>query len=141
MPFTINCISLPVDNLKRSLRFYRECFALSIPEDDSPDQAADHCPILLPGGLYLVLILRKEFSEFTTLAQTGTAAAGASECILSYFARTADEVDAIAARCARAGGTVASGAQTREWGYAALLTDPDAHIWEVLHNENLTKGE
>jgi len=136
---TIHCVSLAVDDLQRSLDFYRD--GLGLPMDEvlpiQPEQ--DHVPITLPGGLYLVLILRSGFQEFTDMAEQAVAPKGSSECILSYFAANREEVDAIAARCAAAGGTVATEPSELGWGYATFLKDPDGHFWEVLYNERMAQ--
>ena len=66
MAATVHCITLPVDAIERAVVFYRD--GLGLPVVDGPDAGDDHVPIALPGGLYLVLILRSGFTECTALS-------------------------------------------------------------------------
>lgn len=132
---SINCITLAVNDLKRSLTFYRDGLGLPTPDIAEVD---DHAALELEGGLYLVLILRAEFAEFARLANQADAAQGSSECILSYFTASREEVDAILKRVEAAGGTIAGQAKDKPWGYAGYFTDPDGHLWEIMWNPKLT---
>lgn len=136
MPATISCVTFAVDDLQRALTFYRDGLGLPA-EGVEITEDSDHIPLLLPGGVYLVLTLRAGFGEFTDMVGHTVAVRGASECILSYFASSKDEVDAILARIPGAGGVVAGPPKDQQWGYAALVTDPDGHIWEVMWNPQL----
>ena len=136
MPATISCVSLPVDDLQRSARFYRDCLGMTVDVAEN----ADHIPIPLRGGHYLVLILKAEFAEFSTMVHQSLAAPGSTSCILSYFAATIEEVDDILARCADSGGNLGSQAIDRAWGYSGYVTDPDGHIWEIMYNANFAQG-
>jgi predicted lactoylglutathione lyase/uncharacterized protein YndB with AHSA1/START domain len=133
---TIHCITLPVEDLERSIAFYRDGFGL--PVDRSPDH--DHVALALPGGLYLVLIQSAEFSKFAELADQVVVPRGASECILSFFAARKNEVDAILERVGAAGGSVVE-ATEQPWGYAGYFADPDTHLWEILCNPDLEAAE
>jgi predicted lactoylglutathione lyase len=126
----IDCLSLPTDDLKRVIAFYRD--GLGWPMHDI-DENADHIPLALPGGSYLVFIQRPEFASFTAIAKLEAAPRGVSECILSYFAPTKEEVDGILRRAAENGAEVIP-ASDRPWGYAGFFADPDRHLWEVLWN-------
>lgn len=133
----IDCFSLPTDNLKRVAVFYRD--GLGWPMEDIAEDA-DHIPLLLQGGSYLIFILRPEFASFNEIAKLETAPRGASGCILSYFAASKDEVDDILRRAEKAGASVAP-ASERAWGYAGFFTDPDSHLWEILWNADMSKPE
>lgn len=136
MKTRINCITLAVDQLEKSLVFYRD--GLGLPTKDVAD-ATDHLALELPGDLYLVLLLREEFSEFAKLANQQEVLRGMSECILSYFAASKEEVDAILTRVEAAGGEIPSQAKEHPWGYAGYFTDPDGHLWEVMWNSKLKR--
>lgn len=133
----LNCITLPVSDLKASLTFYRH--GLGLPTDDIGEltDADDHVALKLEGGLYLVLILRAGFAEFTTLAQQAEAPSGVSECVLSYFATSQTEVDEILQLCAANGGAVAGQPVAQPWGYAGYVKDPDGHLWEIMFNPKM----
>ena len=130
-PIRIHCVTLPVDDLKRSITFYRE--GLGMKADNVPE-GADHLPLLLPGGLYLVLTLRSDFTSFTQLAGRTDAPKGTVGCILSFFTANRNEVDTLLQSAAASGGTVSGPAVERDWGYGGFVADPDGHLWEILFN-------
>lgn len=126
------CITLPVDDLQRTLNFYEAVFEL-VPEMTSAiTPTAEHLAFELPSGLYLVTVLRGSFRDFTRLADTADAPARTCECMLTYFATSRAEVDQIIGRARQAGGSVANPPQQQVWGYAGYLVDPDGHLWEIL---------
>lgn len=130
----INCISLPVESLEKSLEFYR--YGIGLPTDGIDDIPPDddHLALLLEGGLYLVLLQRNGFSDVTKLAKSTTASAGSSECILTYFASSKDEVDSILHRGANHGGIAQDSPTQEDWGYCGYIKDPDDHLWEIMYN-------
>ena len=54
--------------------------------------------------------------------------------IISYFADSKADVDAVMAKAQKAGATI-SAARDDEEGYTGYFTDPDGHTWEVLFAE------
>lgn len=134
----INCITLAVDDIQKAFAFYRDGLGLSTEGVGDINEETDHIAFKLPSGLYLVLILRKDFTEFTQIANQSDAARGASECILSYFAAGKEEVDSVLKSVKAAGGTVAGEPKDQPWGYAALFTDMDGHLWEVMWNPRVS---
>lgn len=137
----ISCITLAVDDIQKSLTFYRDGLGLTTQSDADLAEGADHVPLKLPGDLYLVLILRAGFTEFTQMTNQTNAPRGSSECILSYFAASKEEVDAILERAAAAGGTVPRQAKDEQWGYAGYIKDPDGHLWEIMWNPKLVEKD
>lgn len=133
----IHCITLPVSELTAALNFYRHGLGFPTADIGEFTPADDHFALKLEGGLYLVLILRAGFAEFTTLAQQSEAPRGASECVLSYFAASQSEVDEILQRCAANGGVVAGAPVAQPWGYAGYVKDPDGHLWEIMFNPKM----
>jgi len=131
----INCITLGVDDIARSLAFYRDGLGLPTPDNTN---GADHAALALPGGLYLVLVLRAEFAGYTKFTNQTDAQRGTSECILSYFASGKEEVDSILNRIEAAGGAVPDRAKDQPWGYAGFFSDPDGHMWEIVWNAEFT---
>ncbi|MBC7829783.1 MAG: VOC family protein [Chitinophagaceae bacterium] len=131
---TINCITLPVDDLRQSFKFYRDGLGLLA---DEPDESSDHVAFTLDGKLYLVILLRHEFRKFTELANQDNAAKGSSECIVSYFTSNKEEVDIILKNVEKAGGVSTGNAVERPWGYAGYFKDPDDHLWEIMWNPAL----
>jgi predicted lactoylglutathione lyase len=135
MKTRVDCISLPVESLAATVAFYRDGLGWAIGD---VDEKADHIPLQLPSGSYLVFIERSDYSAFTDMAALTVAPKGASGCILSYFADSKAEVDEIMRQAAASGARTVEAAE-RPWGYAGLFTDPDQHLWEVLWNANLTQ--
>ena len=133
----VHCITLPVDDLARSLTFYRDGLGLPV-EGGGPGD--DHLVCSLEGGRYLVLITRDGFAGFTELVGVGLAERGHSGCILSHFTGARVEVDTLLARVRRVGGGRVVDAAERPWGYAGYVADPDGHVWEIMYNANLAGG-
>jgi predicted lactoylglutathione lyase len=129
----INCITFAVDDLKKSLAFYRDGLGLPI---TGAAEDTDHLVFELQGGLYLVLVVRNDFAGFTKFVNQTDAEKGASESILSYFASNKEEVDAILKQAEAASGIPSTEAKEQSWGYAGFFTDPDGHMWEVVWNSN-----
>lgn len=131
---TLNCVTLPVNNLQQSFRFYRETLGLSA---DEPEDKSDHVAFTLADRLYLVIILRSEFVKFTAFVDQADAPQGVSECVLSYFAGSSAEVDATLEKARRANALAVSDAKEQDWGYAGYFKDPDGHLWEIMWNKGL----
>jgi catechol 2,3-dioxygenase-like lactoylglutathione lyase family enzyme len=126
----ISIITLAVDDLERSLAFYRD--GLGLPTTGIADltDGGDHILFPLEGGLSFVLFLRSELAAITGQLEIGTGSPG---CLLSYSATSAEEVDAILAQAAAAGGTVTMPATEQPWGgYSGYFKDPDGHLWEIV---------
>lgn len=125
MPAAISCVTVPVDDLQKSLAFYRDGLGLAPVENDEEHAAFDL------DGVYLVILERSEFGTYVERVGHRPAAKGSAEAILSYFADSKGEVDTIMAQAQRAGASI-SAAKDEEWGYSGYFTDPDGHTWEVL---------
>ena len=134
MKATINCITLPVDDIQQSFKFYQDGLGLTA---EKPTEDADHVAFTLEGKLYLVIILREEFRKFATKAKQTYAPKGSSECILSCFTGSKEEVDIIISRAAAAGAVTTGEPKQEPWGYAGYFNDPDGHVWEIMWNSNL----
>jgi predicted lactoylglutathione lyase len=125
MPAAISCVTVPVDDLQKSVGFYRDGLGLTPVENDEEHAAFDL------DGVYLVLLDRSEFGTYVERVGHRPAARGAAETILSYFTESKAEVDQLMAKAKAAGATV-SPAKDEEWGYSGYFTDPAGHTWEVL---------
>jgi len=125
MPAAISCVTVPVDDLQKSLAFYRDGLGLT-PEEADEDHAAFDLD-----GVYLVLLDRSEFGVYVESVGARPASRGNAETILSYFASSREEVDELMAK-AKAAGAQSSPAEDEEGVYSGYFTDPDGHTWEVL---------
>lgn len=127
MPAAISCVTVPVDDLQKSIAFYGDVLGLT-PEEQDEDHAAFDAD-----GVYLVLLDRSEFGVYVESVGHRPAGRGSAEAILSYFTDSRGEVDALLAKAQGSGATV-SPAEDDEGIYSGYFTDPDGHTWEVLHD-------
>lgn len=127
MPAAISCVTIPVDDLQKSLTFYQTALGLT-PEEKDDDHAAFDVD-----GVYLVLLNRGDFSVYVEGVGHRPASRGQSEAILSYFTESRGEVDALLTKAKAAGGTTTA-TEDDDGVYSGYFTDPDGHVWEVLHD-------
>ncbi|WP_328503117.1 VOC family protein [Streptomyces sp. NBC_00457] len=122
-------LSLPVADLERALRFYRDGLGLSAAAEDEGAVLFE-----LP-NLSLFLIEREEYATYTDRAGVATPdAAVAGACVISCAIGSRAEVDDILARATAAGGSVPKSAGTYDGSYMGYFTDPDGHLWELVSN-------
>ncbi|MFT3727951.1 MAG: VOC family protein [Terricaulis sp.] len=126
MPAAISCVTVPVDDLQKSIAFYRDGLGLAVEESDE-----DHAVFDLD-GVYLTLLDRSGFNAYVEPVGVKSAAKGNASMIISYFTDSKGDVDAFIARAQKAGATVAAPAEDED-GYSGYFTDPDGHAWEVLY--------
>lgn len=125
MAAAISCVTFPVDDLQKSIAFYRDGLGLTVEEQDEEHAAFD------VDGVYLVLLDRSEFGTYVEKVGFRPAAKGSPETIISYFAESRGDVDAVMAKAKGAGATI-SAASDDDGVYSGYFTDPDGHTWEVL---------
>jgi predicted lactoylglutathione lyase len=125
MGAAISCITVPTDNLQKSIAFYRDGLGLTVEEQDE-----EHATFDLD-GVYLVVLDRSEFGTYVERVGHRPAGRGAAETIISYFADTKADVDTLMAKAQRAGAQI-SAASDDDGVYSGYFTDPDGHAWEVL---------
>jgi predicted lactoylglutathione lyase len=125
MPAAISCVTVPVEDLQKSIAFYRDGLGLSVEEQDDEHAALDL------DGVYLVLLERSEFGTYVERLGHRPAARGAAETIISYFTESKGEVDAVMGQAQRAGAQIVA-ASDDDGVYSGYFTDPDGHTWEVL---------
>jgi predicted lactoylglutathione lyase len=130
-PFSSVVASLPVADRPTSSRFYR-AFLDRVPPGE-PDEDGEPEPLQfdLADGVRLMLIPRGGFGwvigEDHKVAERGTA-----EVIFSRQASSQSDVDALAEVAAGAGGSVVVPPGERQWGYVAVVADPDGHLWQIM---------
>lgn len=131
----INAVTLGVEDLERSLAFYRGLGWTSpgivgTEWEGSEDNAAGAVAMFtLSGGLILSLYPRSELAK-----DAGVDALPAGSAMsLGHFVDTREEVDRVLARAGEAGARVLGVAHDRPWPiYSGYFSDPDGHLWEVL---------
>src|SRR5688572_26625295 len=141
----INVITLAVDDLDRSLAFYREGLGLQSPgvigtefvgDDATPSGAA--VMFELDGGQILALYPRADLAKDAGLR---VGSPNSVEFSIGHVVDSRADVDAVLAQAEAAGATVTAGPHDRPWGiYAGYFRDPDGHLWEVIFNPQLGPG-
>lgn len=133
MKARITVITVGVDDLERSLRFYRD--GLGLKTDGVIGQEYEHGAVAffdLQPGLKLAIWPRKSISIDAGLALK---APSATEFTLGHNVASKADVDAVMEEAKQAGGVIVKPAQDTFWGgYAGYFQDPDRHLWEVVWN-------
>jgi len=132
----IAVLTIGVDNLERSVKFYRDGLGLQTP--GIIGQEYEHGAVAffdLEGGLKLALWARGNLAHDSTLATTPPSA---TEFSLGHTVRTKEDVDAVMAQAEAAGARIVKPAADTFWGgYGGYFQDPDGHLWEVVWNPQL----
>ena len=138
----IHVITLGVDDLERSLAFYRDGLGLAsgrilgteFPGDEK-NAAGAVAMFELDRGLMLCLYPRSELAKDANVARP-PAQPGAFS--IGHAVATREAVDALLAAAKAAGATLTDEAHDRPWGiYSGYFQDPDGHLWEVIWNPAL----
>jgi uncharacterized protein len=133
MKARITVITLTVDDLERSLRFYRD--GLGLQTEGVIGQEFEHGAVAffdLQSGLKLALWPRRSLAHDAGLPP---GPASATEFSLGHNVASKAEVDVVMALAQAAGATIIKPAQDTFWGgYAGYFQDPDRHLWEVVWN-------
>lgn len=136
----LSVLTLGVDDLERSLRFYRD--GLRLPTDGIVGQEFDHGAVAffdLQPGLKLAIWPRESLARDAGLTPGPR---GAAEFTLGHNVASPEEVDAVMRLAAEAGATIVKPARDTFWGgYAGYFQDPDGHLWEVVWNPELLPPE
>jgi catechol 2,3-dioxygenase-like lactoylglutathione lyase family enzyme len=135
----ITVLTLGVDDLERSVAFYRD--GLGWPTAGIIGSEFEHgavCFFDLAGGLKLALWPRASLAKDAGLATDPPAR---TELSLGHNVRSAAEVDAAYERALAAGATAIRAPHATFWGgYSAYIADPDGHLWELVFNPDLVPG-
>jgi catechol 2,3-dioxygenase-like lactoylglutathione lyase family enzyme len=133
MKARISVITIGVDDLERSLRFYRD--GLGLATDGIVGQEFEHGAVVfidLQGGLRLALWPRASIANDTGIV---TGVTSSTEFTLGHNVRSKSEVDAVMKQASQAGARIIKDAHDTFWGgYSGYFQDPDGHLWEVVWN-------
>ena len=140
MKATISVITLGVDDLERSVAFYRD--GLGLGTDGIVGAEFEHGAVAffdLQQGLKLAVWPRRSLAHDAGLTVSPPSATDLS---LGHNVCSKAEVDAVMQQATAAGATLVKAAQDTFWGgYAGYFQDPDGHLWEVVYNPKLLPGE
>ena len=132
----ITVITLGVDDLERSVCFYRD--GLGLRTEGIIGKEFEHGAVAffdLQAGVKLALWPRTSISHDTGLPQEKPSA---TEFTLGHNVSSKMEVDAVMAQAKNAGAVIVKSAQDTFWGgYAGYFQDPDRHLWEIVWNPQL----
>lgn len=132
----ITVLTLGVDDLERSVAFYRH--ALGFPTQGIVGTEFEHGAVAffdLESGLKLALWTRADLAHDTGLSAT---APSSTEFSIGHNVMSRPEVDHVMAEAARGGAEIVKPAQETFWGgYAGYFKDPDGHLWEIVWNPHL----
>ena len=127
MEARISLITLGVQDLQRSVRFYRD--GLGFPLSSASNESV---AFFKTGGVVLALYPWDKLAEDAQVPADGTGFRGVT---LAHNVRRREEVSEVLALAAAAGGTITKPAQDVFWGgHSGYFTDPDGHLWEVAWN-------
>ena len=136
----ISVITLGVDDLERSLRFYQ--YGLGLPTPGIVGREFEHGAVAffdLQAGLKLALWPRKSIAHDTGIA---VGRPNATDFTIGHNVASKDEVDAVMDQAGKAGAVIVKPAHDTFWGgYAGYFQDPDGHLWEVAWNPKLMPSE
>ncbi len=121
-PGPITAITLFVEDLEASRRFYQAIFGLPITYED------DNSAVFTFGQTMINLLKISEAPQLIGPAKVAGPEAGSR----MQFTLTVDDVDAMCAELTSRGVELLNGPMDRPWGIrTAAFRDPAGHIWEI----------
>ena len=136
----ITLLTLGVDDLEKSLAFYRD--GLGLPTEGIVGTEFEHGAVAffdLQNGLKLALWPRKSIAHDANISLQPRSA---TELTIGHNVGSKDEVDGVMEQAKRAGAKIIKPAQETFWGgYAGYFQDPDDHVWEIAWNPEMKIDE
>jgi catechol 2,3-dioxygenase-like lactoylglutathione lyase family enzyme len=136
----ITIITIGVDDLDRSLRFYRD--GLGFPTRGIVGTEYEHGAVAffdLTHGQKLAIWARRDLAHE---AKVPLGPRSATEFSLGHNVGSKAEVDAVIGQAHRAGATITDPPHEAFWGgYTGSFQDPDGHLWEVAWNPEMNPPE
>jgi len=129
----ITLLTLGVDDLEKSVAFYRDGLGFTTPGIVGKEFEFGAVAFFdLAAGLRLALWPRKSLAHDTELR---VSPASATEFSIGHNVNSKAEVDAAIEQARKAGATIVKPAHDTFWGgYSGYFQDPDGHLWEVAWN-------
>ena len=129
----ITIITIGVDDLDASLKFYRD--GLGLKTEGIIGQEFEYGAVVfikMQSGLTLGLWPRKSLAHDTNLPVSPVSS---TEFSLGHIVSSKDESDVVMGEAKKAGAVIVKEAQDTFWGgYAGYFKDPDGHLWEIAWN-------
>ena len=132
----ITVITIGVDDLERSLAFYRD--GLGLPTQGIFGTEFEFGAVAffdLHAGLKLAIWPRTSIAHDTGIPLGNPSS---TELTIGHNVASMEEVDSVMEQARKAGAVIVKPAQKTFWGgYAGYFSDPDRHLWEVVWNPQL----
>jgi uncharacterized protein len=129
----ITILTIGVDDLERSLAFYRD--GLGLKTEGIVGQEFEYGAVAffdLENGLKLALWPRKSIVHDSGLSLQNPSG---TEFTIGHNVNSKQEVDEVLTQAKKAGANIVKPAQETFWGgYSGYFQDPDGHLWEVAWN-------
>ncbi len=136
----LKVVTLAVDDLERSLAFYRD--GMGLEADGVFGAEFEHGAVVffhLRNGLILAVWPKASLSAEANIPFGEIHTGGVT---LANNVRTKEEVDAVMVQAFHAGATVTDPARDRFFGgYSGYFRDPDGHLWEIIWNPGFEPPE
>lgn len=136
----ITVLTLGVEDLETSLRFYRD--GLGFPTQGLVGTETEYGAVAffeLQAGVHLAIWPRTSIARDAGLAPGGPSA---TEFTIGHNVAAPEEVDRVMAQAGAAGARIVKPPQETFWGgYAGYFADPDGHLWEVVWNPQLIPSD
>lgn len=136
----ITALTIGVDDLERSLAFYRDGLGFQTNgiigtefkgDETHPSGAA--VMFELQNGLILALYPRTELAKDAKQPVVTVGVSSPTEFSIGHFVESKEEVDSLLKQAKSAGAIVTEEPHDRPWGiYSGYFKDPDGHLWEVI---------
>jgi catechol 2,3-dioxygenase-like lactoylglutathione lyase family enzyme len=121
----INVITLGVEDLQRSLDFYKGGLGWRA-------KVQGDIAFFQLNGVLLALYPKERLAKDAEVSPQGHGFRGIT---LAYNCRDEGEVDSVLSLVKSIGVNIVKPAQKTFWGgYSGYFFDPDGHLWEVAHN-------
>ena len=138
----ISIITLGVNDLEKSLAFYRDGLGLQtngiIGTEFKGDETHPSGAVVmfeLQNGVILALYPRTELAKD---AKEPIGVSSPTELSIGHLVQNKEEVDSLMKRAESAGATVTGKPHERPWGiYSGYFKDLDDHLWEIIWNPQM----
>jgi uncharacterized protein len=129
----ITMLTLGVDDLERSVKFYRDGLGLST--EGIVGKEFEHGAVAffdLQTGLKLAVFGRGDLALDAGIAKSTRSS---TEFSIGHNVGSVEEVDTVMNQAKASGAAIIKSAQKTFWGgYAGYFQDPDGHMWEIAWN-------
>jgi len=129
----INFVTLGVDDLDKSLTFYRD--GMGLPTKGIIGQEFEDGAVVffhMNDGLILALYPKAALAKDAKIPVTPSSPTAFS---IGHIVKSKSDVDDLMKQAERAGATITDPAHDRFWGgYSGYFQDLDGHLWEIAWN-------